>query len=344
MSVASPQHRVQSPSSRDFQKDHHSRGSPTPSTGALMTPPHSPPTSSEDGQSHPKTPPQEHPSSTTVHSENTLISISTTFFPGAQINQSPSDLVLVSSDSVFFYVHTQTLLDASQNAFNRLLPATSLTQDSEAILPLPESSDVLNVVLHTIYNLSCAHYAPTVHTLTLAVRALKVYGAPLDTYIAPSTPLFTLLLANAPASPMSIYALAGEHDLHHVAVSASPHLLSFPLPTLTDEMAQQMGAVYLKKLFFLHLGRSDALKRLLLPPPHPHSPTHECDFTEQKKLTRAWALASAYLAWDSRPDMPGSTLESALSPLGERLWCDLCREALQERIRTLIIQWSVVKD
>jgi hypothetical protein len=41
--------------------------------------------------------------------------------------------------------------------------------------------------------------------------------------------------------------------------------------------------------------------------------------------------------------MPGSTLESALLPLGERLWCEQCREALQERIRTLIVQWSVVK-
>lgn len=207
----------------------------------------------------------------------------------------------VSSDSVFFYVHTQTLLHVSQNSFNRLLPANSLTEDSEAIVPLPDSSEVLNVVLHTIYNISCAHYAPSVQTLSSAVRTLKTYGIPLGSCIAPSTPLFTLLLANAPAAPLEIYALAGEHDLPHLAVSASPHLLSFPLPTLTDEMAQQMGPVYLKKLFFLHLGRSDALKRLLLPPPHPHSPTPECDFTEQKKLTRAWALASAYLAWDARP-------------------------------------------
>jgi len=42
-------------------------------------------------------------------------------------------------------------------------------------------------------------------------------------------------------------------------------------------------------------------------------------------------------------DMPGSTLESALAPLGERLWCDQCRESLQERVRQLIVQWSVVK-
>ena len=65
-----------------------------------------------------------------------------------------------------------------------------------------------------------------------------------------------------------------------------------------------MGPVYLKRLFFLHFGRIDALKRVLLPPPHPHPPTQHCDFTEQKHLTRAWALASAYFAWDARPGQP----------------------------------------
>ncbi|KAF8497340.1 hypothetical protein JB92DRAFT_1027999 [Gautieria morchelliformis] len=276
-------------------------------------------------------------------SENTLISISTTFFPGAQNNSSPSDLVLLSADSVFFYVHSHVLLSASQNSFNHLLPAESMTHDAEAIVPVPESSQVLNVVLHTIYNLSCSHYSPSIANLSASLLSLKRYGICLSSYISPSTPLFNLLLSHAPASPLEVYALAAEYDLHQVAVSASPHLLSFSLPTLTDDVVQQIGPVYLKRLFFLHLGRSDALKRLLLPPPHPHPPTPDCDFVEQKKLTRAWALASAYLAWDARPDMPGSTLESALSPLGERLWCEQCRGALQERIRTLIVQWSVVK-
>lgn len=36
-------------------------------------------------------------------------------------------------------------------------------------------------------------------------------------------------------------------------------------------------------------------------------------------------------------------MESALSPLGEHLSCDLCRDALRDRIRNLVIQWSVVK-
>jgi len=213
---------------------------------------------------------------------------------------------------VFFYVNSPILLSASQNSFNSLLPIRtpptpsplnpiSTLDTDQSILPIPEPSDVLNVVLHTIYNLSCAHYSPSLPTLSEALKALVTYGVPLNAYITPSTPLFTTLLSHAPASPLEIYALAAQHSLESVAVSASPHLLSYPLSSLPDELAAQMGPVYLKRLFFLHLGRSEALKRLLLPPPHPHAPTQECDFTEQKKLTRAWALASAYLAWDARP-------------------------------------------
>ena len=36
-------------------------------------------------------------------------------------------------------------------------------------------------------------------------------------------------------------------------------------------------------------------------------------------------------------------MESALNPLGEHLSCDLCRQALKERIKNLVVQWSVVK-
>jgi len=150
-------------------------------------------------------------------------------------------------------------------------------------------------------------------------------------------------LSHAPLRPLELYALAASHDLYDLAVSTSPHLLSFSLASLSDEKVEQMGAVYLKRLFFLHFGRADALKRILLPPPHPHPPTAWCDFAEQKKLTRAWALASAYLAWDARPDLSTSSMESALRPLEEHLSCDLCRTALKDRIKNLVVQWSVVK-
>ncbi|EMD40889.1 hypothetical protein CERSUDRAFT_111470 [Gelatoporia subvermispora B] len=276
---------------------------------------------------------------------NTIVSVSTTFYPGANHNPLPPDLILLSSDGVFFYVHTHQILGSSDNGFNGLLPAkpSKLKDDLGPVVPLDEPAAVVNVMLHTIYNLSCAHYSPAVDTLIAGVNALAKYGVSPKAYIVPSTPLYSLILSQAPIAPIELYALAGKYDIYELAVPISSHLLAFSLPSLTDELSECMGPVYLRRLFFLHLGRIDALKRLLLPPPHPHPATPTCDFTEQKKLTRAWALASAYLAWDARPDLSTSAMESALCPLAEHLSCEVCQNSLNERIKQLIIQWSVVK-
>ena len=234
---------------------------------------------------------------------NTIVSVSTTFFPGANLCSLPTDLVVLSSDAVFFYVHSHQLLEASENGFASLLPIKSSKGDDEIgpMISLPEHSTVLNVVFHTIYHMSSSHYSTTILTLAAAVDALHKYGVSLPRYIGQTTPLYTQILSIAPIAPIETYALAAHYDLYDLAVRISSHLLAFSLPSLTDDHANRMGPIYLKRLFFLHLGRIDALKRLLLPPPHPHAPTPTCDFVEQKKLTRAWALASAYLAWDARP-------------------------------------------
>lgn len=169
------------------------------------------------------------------------------------------------------------------------------------MISLSEHSTVLNVVFHTLYDMSSSHYSPTASILIAAVDALHKYGVPLLKCIGQSSPLYNQILSIAPVAPIETYALAAHYDLYDLALRISSHLLAFPLSNVTDEHAVRMGPIYLKRLFFLHLGRIDALKRLLLPPPHPHAPTSTCDFIEQKKLTRAWALASAYLAWDARP-------------------------------------------
>jgi hypothetical protein len=210
---------------------------------------------------------------------------------------------MLSTDSVFFYVHSHIIAAASETNFASSLPPTT-SKGKDHLVPviaIPESSTVLNIILHCIYDISCAHYSPSLDALVTAVKALNTYGVSPKSRILPSTSLFTLLLSHAPLNPLEVYMLAASYDMYDLAMSASSHLLSFSLATLTDEMAGRIGAVYLKRLFFLHFGRVDALKRLLLPSPHPHAPTTWCDFTEQKKLTRAWALASAYLAWDARP-------------------------------------------
>ena len=36
-------------------------------------------------------------------------------------------------------------------------------------------------------------------------------------------------------------------------------------------------------------------------------------------------------------------MESALCPLADHLSCDICKQSLKDRVRQLIVQWSVVK-
>jgi len=218
--------------------------------------------------------------------------------------------------------------------------------DTDSGMPLvtvPESSAVLNVILHTLYFLPFNHYAPTLDTLAAAVTGLKTYGMQVKEYVARGTHLFQLLVLHAPLNPMQLYIVAAAHDLQELAVACSAHLLSLPLCNITDDMAQRMGPSYLKRLFFLHLGRIDALKRLLTAPPPAHEPTLSCNFMEQKEMVRAWALAAAYLAWDAKPDMPVSTIRQTMQPLADKLSCNLCRQAMSNRIKNVITQWVSVK-
>lgn len=102
-------------------------------------------------------------------------------------------------------------------------------------------------------------YAPSLDDLTTTLNTMPKYGLDVACYVAPGTELAELLLMYAALRPMDVYALANSHRLTDLAQKASSHLLSFPLANVTDEMAERTGAVALKKLFFLHLGRIDAV-------------------------------------------------------------------------------------
>jgi hypothetical protein len=238
--------------------------------------------------------------------------VSTTFFPGARGFGSDSDLILVPSDSVYFYLHSRVLLGASENGFNSLLPVPSPeTTDyfgPGPILAVPEHSSVFNIVLHAIYDMSCVQYSPSLDTLIDAVNALKTYGVAPKNVITPGTPLYNILLTHATSRPLDLFAFASQNDLDPLAVAASASLLSFSLSTISDEMAKRIGPIYLKRLFFMHLGRAEALRKILLPPPYPHTPTLACDSKQQNNLTRAWTLASASLAWDARAGVFGDVV------------------------------------
>ncbi|KAF7983306.1 hypothetical protein HWV62_22982 [Athelia sp. TMB] len=220
-----------------------------------------------------------------------------------------SDMIVLTSDYVSFHLHFDILLAATSNHFNYMLIGFESENradfDQSPIFAVSETSTVFTMVVCAIYHLPFAEYGPTFNTLSQAVDAMKIYGVAVNDVIAPSTPLYNTLLTHARRHALELYALAAHHDIYDLAVAASTHLLNYQLSLLSDEMATRIGAIYLKRLFFMHLGRAEALRRLLLPPPYPHEPTEACDRATQTSVTRAWALAASSLAWDPR----GGTLD-----------------------------------
>lgn len=228
------------------------------------------------------------------------VSVSTTFYAGA--HNAKTDTIFVSSDSVLFYVHSLVILAHSKSAFESFLSAPlSRPQFRGEIISIPESSPVLNILLHVIYNLSPTAHGPSFDTLVTAITHMPYYGLAPKASITSASPIHNLLLSHAPQHPFEIYTLAAQFDLYEIAVPTSTYLLSYSLTNLSDDMAVRMGPIYLKRLLALHIGRFNELKAIIFTPPPSHPASKTCGFDEQHRLTRAWALVSAYLAWEGGP-------------------------------------------
>ncbi|KAG8926533.1 hypothetical protein FRC02_008817 [Tulasnella sp. 418] len=355
------------------------------------------------------TPPSSAHSSSPREEDRTLIMLSTTFFPGADIGQGglSADIVLHSADSVFFYVHRAVLQAASSNGFNGHLntmklplpsklqpqntafpvavashpsfiqsplitpPDESLQDNTEqdllqvdstplpTIIALPEHSTIINIVLHLLYKLSCERYNPTLGTIAKLFPLLTKYGLSASDLIAPISDIPRILLSYAPIEPIEVYAIAAANGLHSLAVLASQYTLTVPLWSMTDVQANAMGPIYLKRLMFLHMGRAEALKRVLTAPPEYHVPTETCTLDSQKAVTRAWSLATAYVLHGAQGTIVDSSsltsghqlqgvsttlLDTVFSPLVQNVGCPACKESLRTRISALVHDWSLVKS
>ncbi|EMD37247.1 hypothetical protein CERSUDRAFT_153746 [Gelatoporia subvermispora B] len=272
------------------------------------------------------------------------MSISTVFAPDAELDPAQPDLVLISADNVFFYVHTYRVSLISTNSFASLLPPktaatpASMTIPTSATAPT-SSADVLNIVLHSVYGLPCTHLCPSIPTLRASFPALEKYGIPPSTH----EPLHVLLRAAAPATPLDVYALAAAHDIAPVAMAASPYLLSLALSTLSEAQAREIGPRYLLKLIQLHTNRTDTFKRLLLAPPKGHVPTPRCEEQQQRGLARAWMLVAAQLAWDVNPSTSTHEIQVAFRRIADSLTCRQCAECLHTRVQELVTDWAGVK-
>jgi hypothetical protein len=161
-------------------------------------------------------------------SETTTVSVSTAFFPGAQGDPSQCDLIVQSSDDVFFYISSSILHIGTVDALGGLLrlapPADMEVGKLGSILMVPVRSSVLNVVLHTLHSMSCAGFHPTFEDVNEAIAVLAGYGYTLSAFLCPQMPLYELFLSQAPLRPIDVYATAAHYGLEALAVASSTHL------------------------------------------------------------------------------------------------------------------------
>jgi len=155
--------------------------------------------------------------------------------------------------------------------------------------------------------------------------------------------MYKLFLSYVPLFPLEVYALAASFDLYDLAAAASSYLLSFSLATLSDEMAQRIGSVYLNRLIKLHTTRMQALKTLILAQPRPHPEIVSCSFADQKRLIRARTMVAAPLAWEACPDLSTKVIESSFGALETQFSCIECKKYLRAHVRHIVVQWTLTR-
>ncbi|KAM5543291.1 hypothetical protein V8D89_003165 [Ganoderma adspersum] len=267
------------------------------------------------------------------------VQITSAFKPGNIFGGMVSDMAIKSPDQKEYYVHRQHLSRVSANAFAGLLTHRGFS------ISVLEPAAVIDIVIHTIYGMSCTHHNPSLDTIEAAIDALVKYGVAPHLYASSSQPLYMLLLLHAPYHPIEAYAVAGKYGLEDAAVAISGHLLAYNVSRISDELAIKMGPVYLRRLMNLHVNRAEALKSIVLTPPQTHPPNLMCadSETSQARLSRAWAFAAAQLAWAALPGMSTNALYSIFEEEGKDIACKDCLAALHARIWDVCWQWSQVK-
>ncbi|KAJ3501488.1 hypothetical protein NMY22_g18911 [Coprinellus aureogranulatus] len=270
-----------------------------------------------------------------------VVNVSIYFHP-AKFPELQCDLLLRSADGVHFYVHKDKFDALSQATVPTLLQYLS-PDDNSGIIVLPDTGQVLTIILHLIYGLSCSHLHPTCDDLISSIDRLAEYGVPPKPIIQNNHELYNLLLIHGGLRPIDIYSLAGHYDVENLATQVSSHLLGYPLSQLDDKVAIRMGPIYLRRLFILHTTRIDTLKRVVQQAPTFHPKTKECGFEKQKRVTRAWAMGATYLAWELRADISTHLIRAVFEPLAAELDCEDCKKKMLERLHNVLADWAAVK-
>ncbi|KAG9032321.1 hypothetical protein FRB95_001574 [Tulasnella sp. JGI-2019a] len=288
------------------------------------------------------------------------IDVSTTFFPAAVLpgsNGMRPDMIIFTSDAVFFYCHKVVLKVLSPDGLGRMIPEGIFNPSQEmvshsAYTPPPqqqlvtvhiaESSTVINVILHIIYNMSCLRFAPSIKIISEALTALDKYGIAIP---PPNSDIWELVLRHAPGHPIQAYAIAAQHSLDKLCADISPYTCTVSLGNISEAEALTMGPIYLRRLFFLHLGRSSALKRVIEAPPLQHRPARNCSEAAQANVARAWALVVAEtLVKPMLQNMRVAQLREAFAVTMQGVTCVSCVDRIRTRVAEMCDAWIAIKN
>ncbi|KAG8905236.1 hypothetical protein FRB99_000403 [Tulasnella sp. 403] len=314
----------------------------------------------------------------------TQINVSTAFFPAAILPGSGGrlpDMIVHTTDSVFFYCHHSVLASRSTNMFGGLLATfwnsllemnqispgsdtTSSSSGSEAEPPhavplsspsgywsqspsalptfhIPQDSIVFNIVLHAIYNLPFERYGPSLDTTAKALSCLAQYGIHLPDK---NSSIWDALAKYASTDPIRVYTLAASQGADSVCVTASQYTLGASLTEITEDDALAMGPLPLRRLTLLHIRLCDTLKHIITWQPIDHETSETCTVVSRKALQSAWQNSAADILFQDLPqNTTNGVLTSAFCPLSTMPQCRSCKRQIQMRIATVLQDWAMVK-
>jgi len=252
---------------------------------------------------------------------DTIVSMSTTFCLGAMDDPCPPDVLLVSSDNVFFCVHSMTLLLHSLNKFGDYL------KDMVQPILLSAHSAVVNLALYALYALNPSPFNPTTGLMTQALNFLIDHGILPKDCIISTNPFCESIHKLGVQCPLETFMMVAYFDLEHLAIDVSRNLLNLQLQAITEEVALTIGPSYLRRLFFLHLGRVDRLKQLMFQVPEAHGQNKDCYDSEQRLLQLEWRSLAVALATVASPAMGPLQLYKAFLPITQKQ--SLCPDCLE---------------
>lgn len=188
---------------------------------------------------------------------------------------------------------------------------------------------------------SCQRFGPSLAIISEALDARVKYKVPLPDADAD---IWSLVLRHAFSHPIEAYSLAAQHSMDALCVKISPCTLSISLDAVSEADALNMGALYLRRLFNLHLGRRDALKRVIEAPPAGHCTTAHRGTVEQDRVTTAWELAVADIVlMPMLHNMQEWQLKGGFSAVVGARSCTLCAESVRARVAEVLKSWSAIK-